>query len=157
MDARLSASTQKSIILVRDFLSHGWKVHQWAQFGGRLLERAALTDSRRRAGTMSDAADGKEEVTPESLIRECCTQHLHMPGLPHTRLMTTQNGYLGLSHPQSEPGDQICLLQGCRLPVILRSCDGGYRVVGETYVHGIMDGEFWNAQDESDMQEFRLK
>ncbi|KAH7413344.1 heterokaryon incompatibility protein-domain-containing protein [Cadophora sp. MPI-SDFR-AT-0126] len=73
------------------------------------------------------------------------------------RLMETDLGYVGTAHSQAHVGDSIALLQGASVPIILRPCNGGYRVVGEAYVHGIMEGEFWEAQDESQMQTFRLK
>ncbi|PVH82980.1 HET-domain-containing protein [Cadophora sp. DSE1049] len=73
------------------------------------------------------------------------------------RMMETSMGYVGTAHSQAHIGDSIVLLQGASVPIILRPCDGGYRVVGEAYVHGIMKGEFWEAQDESQMQAFHLK
>ncbi|KAE8446548.1 hypothetical protein EG329_011880 [Mollisiaceae sp. DMI_Dod_QoI] len=73
------------------------------------------------------------------------------------RMMVTSKGYIGTAHPQSRVGDSIVLLQGASVPIILRSCEGGYKVIGEAYVHGIMEGEFWEAQDEANMQEFYLK
>jgi hypothetical protein len=63
------------------------------------------------------------------------------------QLITTKQGYVGLGHAQAKVGDTVCLLSGCSVPVILRLCDGGYRVVGEAYIHGIMDGEAWEFSD----------
>ena len=74
-------------------------------------------------------------------------------GYDFSRLVTTEKGYIGLAHNQSRNGDSICLLQGCTRPTILWSCEGGYSIVGESYVHGIMDGEFWSPHDESSMQD----
>jgi hypothetical protein len=59
----------------------------------------------------------------------------------------TLQGYVGLGHAQAKVGDTVCLLSGCSVPVILRLCDGGYKVVVEAYVHGIMDGEAWEFGD----------
>ena len=73
------------------------------------------------------------------------------------RMMETSKGFIGTAHPQSQVGDSIVLLQGASLPIILRSCEGGYKVIGEAYVHGIMQGEFWEAQDEAKMENFHLK
>lgn len=73
------------------------------------------------------------------------------------RMMMTEEGYVGMAHAQSRIGDSIALLQGASVPIILRPCDGSYKVIGEAYVHGLMEGEFWRAQDESTMKEFHLK
>jgi hypothetical protein len=72
-------------------------------------------------------------------------------------MMETSKGYVGIARPQSQVGNSIVLIQGASVPIILRRCEGDYRVIGEAYVHGIMDGEFWEAQDEATMQEFHLK
>ncbi|KAK0110806.1 hypothetical protein ONS96_002399 [Cadophora gregata f. sp. sojae] len=75
----------------------------------------------------------------------------------HRRLLTTRKGYVGLAHAQSEIGDMICVLEGCTIPMIVRPCNRGFRLVGDAYVHGIMNGEFWQAQPLSSIQEFDLK
>ena len=53
---------------------------------------------------------------------------------------------MGLGPTTVVQGDVVGVLGGCKVPVVLRGVGGGgggnrYRLVGETYVHGIMDGE----------------
>ncbi|KAL8923091.1 MAG: hypothetical protein Q9208_004775 [Pyrenodesmia sp. 3 TL-2023] len=57
-------------------------------------------------------------------------------------LITTTDGRLGLAPQATEPGDKVCVILGCRSPLLLRP-DGNdnYLVVGECYVDGIMTGE----------------
>ncbi|KAI1116436.1 heterokaryon incompatibility protein-domain-containing protein [Nemania sp. NC0429] len=62
------------------------------------------------------------------------------------RLCTTTNGLIGLAPPNSVPGDRVALLQGGRVPVVLRQGVDGYRLVGEAYVHGAMYGELMDTQ-----------
>ncbi|KAJ3548728.1 hypothetical protein NM208_g870 [Fusarium decemcellulare] len=61
------------------------------------------------------------------------------------RLFVTNAGFMGLAPPSAQPGDVVVLLSGGRVPFIVRkgAADSSeyYRIVGETYVHGIMDGE----------------
>lgn len=72
------------------------------------------------------------------------------------RLYTTEKGYLGLGPASVSPGDTIWIIPGHDKPVILRDAQRGssmgdgegsgsgekrWRLAGETYVHGIMDGE----------------
>ena len=55
---------------------------------------------------------------------------------------TTADGRIGVSARETQPGDQVCVILGCSLPLILRSTERGqYQIVGNCYVHGIMDGE----------------
>ncbi|KAJ2984437.1 hypothetical protein NUW58_g6057 [Xylaria curta] len=62
------------------------------------------------------------------------------------RLFTTKDGLVGLAPPDSVPGDRLALLQGSRVPVVLHQDGDGYRLVGESYVHGAMYGEMMDAQ-----------
>lgn len=58
------------------------------------------------------------------------------------RLFRTEKGYLGMGTISVEPGDQVWVLKGADIPLILRPAkDGRYRLLGEAYVHGIMRGE----------------
>lgn len=43
----------------------------------------------------------------------------------------------------AQNGDHICVLLGGSTPFVLREIDGQdeYKLIGEAYVHGIMDGE----------------
>ena len=57
-------------------------------------------------------------------------------------LISTSKGYIGWAYTQVRRGDHICILSGCSVPVILRSReDGGFYVLGDAFVEGIMDGE----------------
>lgn len=59
------------------------------------------------------------------------------------RIFTTDKGYLGTGTEDVKAGDIICLVSGGDVPYILRSVAGKpkrFALVGEAYVHGIMDG-----------------
>jgi len=63
------------------------------------------------------------------------------------RLVTTGKSSMGLVPEVAETGDLVCVLMGCSVPVILRPVlkdgqeTGHFNLVGEAYIHGIMDGE----------------
>lgn len=58
------------------------------------------------------------------------------------RLIVSDHGYMGIAPENSKQGDTICILFGGRAPFILReTTEGGHHLIGECYVHGIMDGE----------------
>ncbi|KAH7327435.1 heterokaryon incompatibility protein-domain-containing protein [Rhexocercosporidium sp. MPI-PUGE-AT-0058] len=64
-------------------------------------------------------------------------------------LFVTDNGMMGLGPCCATPGDRICLLRGCRVPFLLRkdwkifrrNLKGAYKLVGECYLYGAMNGE----------------
>jgi hypothetical protein len=60
-------------------------------------------------------------------------------------------GYIGLGPAHLSPGDQICILCGAIVPFLLRprrDSKSKYLVIGEAYVHGIMDGEYIERKPE---------
>ncbi|KAI0202586.1 heterokaryon incompatibility protein-domain-containing protein [Astrocystis sublimbata] len=53
-----------------------------------------------------------------------------------------QDPIFGLAPQGSKVSDIVCILLGCSVPVVLSKDRGNfYKVVGESYVHGMMDGE----------------
>jgi hypothetical protein len=57
-------------------------------------------------------------------------------------LFATDSGYLGLAPKGSEVGDAVWIVQGGKVPFILRPTGKeSFRFVGEAYVHGRMFGE----------------
>lgn len=66
----------------------------------------------------------------------------------------TERGYIGMVPPGSERGDMVCVLYGMNTPYVLRAWGGDgegprrrVQLVGEAYVHGIMDGEGMDMED----------
>jgi hypothetical protein len=57
------------------------------------------------------------------------------------RFFVTEKQYFGLAPPQAEPGDKIAFFSGYAVPFILRREGNGYRIIGETHVQGLMNGE----------------
>ncbi|KAF5576675.1 het-domain-containing protein [Fusarium pseudocircinatum] len=57
-------------------------------------------------------------------------------------LFVTDKRRLGWGLLSTRAGDEVWILEGCRVPCLFRpSGDGRYSLVGEAYVHGIMHGE----------------
>jgi hypothetical protein len=64
---------------------------------------------------------------------------------------------VGLIPQNARVGDRICILYGCSVPVVLRKHivpDEGYywQLVGDAYVHGVMDGEAIERVSEEELQ-----
>ncbi|KAH7398122.1 heterokaryon incompatibility protein-domain-containing protein [Cadophora sp. MPI-SDFR-AT-0126] len=78
--------------------------------------------------------------------------------LPGRRFIISAKGYLGMVPGKTERGDVICVFLGSELPVVLRPCIGGYNLVGECYVHGIMEGEAmkWLENGEATVKIFNI-
>jgi hypothetical protein len=48
-------------------------------------------------------------------------------------------GSAGWVPSSAHVGDSVCVFEDCKVPFILRKCDGGYRLIGDCYAHGLMD------------------
>jgi hypothetical protein len=72
------------------------------------------------------------------------------------RLMVADDGRIGLAPMDAQVGDSVVLLEGGRVPYILRQSrqdsKSMYDLVGDAYVHGIMDGEEWTGEDLVDIK-----
>ena len=74
---------------------------------------------------------------------------------PHRKFFRTKKGFIGLGPRSMRQGDLVCILYGGRVPFILRKEGNHYRLVGESYVHGIMEGEAVTKDNE--VREFVLR
>jgi hypothetical protein len=64
--------------------------------------------------------------------------------------ISKEKGWLGLAPIDAEVGDRIALLEGGNVPYILRPKLGEeneWEIIGDAYVHGIMDGEGWKPDE----------
>ena len=62
--------------------------------------------------------------------------------IPDRQFLATEIGALGIGPEKSLVGDEVWVLPGARVPILLRLTSQRSRsVVGETYIHGMMNGE----------------
>ncbi|CAG8983143.1 hypothetical protein HYALB_00004586 [Hymenoscyphus albidus] len=77
--------------------------------------------------------------------------HLYVAASTCSRSLFILNdeSWMGLAPMDSKAGDLIALLEGGGVPYILRpKYEMGetlFEIIGDAYVHGIMDGEAWNS------------
>ncbi|KAF2831184.1 HET-domain-containing protein [Ophiobolus disseminans] len=74
------------------------------------------------------------------LIRACA----------HRAMFISAKGHIGLAPWNAREGDRICILLGGCTPFLLRPVGGEskqYTLEGESYVHGLMAGEVFNAKE----------
>jgi hypothetical protein len=53
----------------------------------------------------------------------------------------TTRGYLGHAPKNAQVGDVVCVIMGAAIPFTLRRTPEGFCVIGQCYLHGIMEGE----------------
>jgi hypothetical protein len=70
---------------------------------------------------------------------------------------TTDESFVGLAYHPVRKGDILCILFGCKYPVVLRPQDGTrYKFIAPTYTDGIMEGEFLGDSNSVKTEEFVL-
>ncbi|KAN0108649.1 Heterokaryon incompatibility protein (HET) domain containing protein [Hyaloscypha variabilis] len=61
------------------------------------------------------------------------------------RFFITKKGYFGMGPAELSEGDQVYILAGGKVPLVLRPVSGSqpdtFELVGDCYIHGVMDGE----------------
>ena len=101
------------------------------------LYRARLWELTRKSieGFYSDRLQ-QADVLKEyhEAVRQACSKRT---------FFVTGNGYIGLGPFFTLPRDNLILVAGVTVPLIMRrTLTGKYRVVGECYVHGLMAGDW---------------
>ena len=56
-------------------------------------------------------------------------------------LFRTTSGYVGMGPKGMLENDMVCIIYGCKMPMILRRKKGGDSLIGEGYVYEIMNGQ----------------
>lgn len=80
-----------------------------------------------------DTSPGTEANKFLATARNSCRQR---------SFIETREGYIGLASQMAQPGDHVCVLLGCKVPILLRPApDLRYQVVGACFVPGLMHGE----------------
>jgi hypothetical protein len=111
----------------------------------------------------SSIKPGSEKVVTEYLRR--VQSVVWMRVLIRTTIGESHNN-LGLAPQSVREEDLICIVYGCSVPVVLRKIfideENGtyyYELIGECYIHGMMDGEAFRILQEMkiDKQEFELR
>jgi hypothetical protein len=67
------------------------------------------------------------------------------------RFGVTDTGYMGLLPSCTEVGDEVHILSGVSIPFVLRRVVGDqrYQIVGDSYIHGVMEGELVTKTDDA--------
>jgi hypothetical protein len=60
---------------------------------------------------------------------------------PGRKFFRSGRRWIGWVPTVAQEGDLLCLFEHYWMPFIVRRTQGGYRLIGEAYVHGIMDEE----------------
>ncbi|KAK2768178.1 hypothetical protein FQN54_000030 [Arachnomyces sp. PD_36] len=77
------------------------------------------------------------------------------------RLYITNEKYIGLGPISLKAGDSVWIIPGAGGPFVLRPCGGDgeggrFLLIGETYVHGVMNGEAAEGMGRGDLEEIEL-
>lgn len=62
-------------------------------------------------------------------------------------MFLTEGGYIGVAPPQAREGDTVFFVKGSRVPLILRPRGDRWELIGDAYVHGVMQGEAFKEEE----------
>jgi hypothetical protein len=109
------------------------------------------------------------EMTLESYLDNSPKEVLEFDGSVMTatcnrRFFISEKGYIGLAPSNAAPGDKIAILFGGKVPYILRrnepqsseNSEATWTFVGDSYVHGIMDGEVIESLERGEVTKERI-
>jgi hypothetical protein len=79
--------------------------------------------------------------------------------LRNASFFLTENGHLGIAPLGKlvEVGDVCCIIFGASVPFLLTPAkEGRHKLIGECYIHGVMNGEIMQRFVESDLSDHRI-
>lgn len=80
---------------------------------------------------------GAARLLDEAWPYECALQDVHKG----RRICVTKGRYMGITTYDTEKGDLLVMFEGFAMPFVLRSKGDDFIIIGDCYIHGIMDGE----------------
>lgn len=122
----------------------------WAHEAGYLAEALRGTDKVSReirdTATLPDAKDG---YTKWSRVANGASRN--------RRFALSAGGLYVLGPKAMEPGDMIYVFLGGKMPFVIRPWGEHWLLVGECYVHGLMDGEIFESLSQGATEEEVLR
>ncbi len=104
-------------------------------------KNSTLPDYTMSLSFLHGLLNGIDEYNLELLVENRNYLNRVSAALSGGKFVISHDGYIGLAPRAVEPGDQICIVLGCTMLLILRPDEyGRHSVVGPCYVHGLMDG-----------------
>jgi hypothetical protein len=68
------------------------------------------------------------------------------------KFFISSRGYMGWLPSAAQENDIVCVFYGCRIPFAIRIAgQNRYQLLGDCYMHGLMDGEAINIDVDSQM------
>ncbi|KAI4118198.1 MAG: hypothetical protein LQ345_001702 [Seirophora villosa] len=135
---------------------------------GRVWSKQDLVNLWQHLGsTPSEALDDESSKPPSALSGSVLygPSELHgyrwavLAAVQNRTFFVTKKGWVGLAPDMVRSGDVLVLIPGMDVPVILRwtgqttSAIVTYYLVGDCYVHGIMQGEFLRAMEAESLKD----
>ena len=104
------------------------------------LLRRRLSDSQ----LLLEYRVGEEESRRVKMVQEACEEIKKQ--CRGRALFVTSKGFIGLGPKDAQLNDEVYTLIGGETPFVLRrtAISNEFRLIGEAYIHGIMNGELWN-------------
>lgn len=94
--------------------------------------------------TLAAISIGGDPASYASLAKNFC----------HNRsFVVTSNGYIGISSLGTQPEDIVAIIFGGGVPYMIRKHDDYFLFVGESYIHGLMNGEAVHKWREGKLKE----
>ncbi|KAK1623772.1 ankyrin and HET domain-containing protein [Colletotrichum phormii] len=119
------------------------------------LWRTPIADREFAYNWETERASGEMFLSYQALRQRKVSEGLKYVNVAIAKLVgrqpfVTDGGYIGLAPLASSVGDEVWIILGADAPFIIssRSLDKCSQIIGEAYVHGIMDGELLKGTTE---------
>ncbi|KIW67526.1 hypothetical protein PV04_06770 [Phialophora macrospora] len=129
-----------------------------ALVGDRSSERKAVQEWYGRACQFAFRQSVRDDIDTTFLLKTLKSTHVHEflnrvqeavwgRTLAAIDLKDEESLSLALCPPETGLDDIVAILYGCSVPVVLRKVRSYYKLIGECFVYGMMDGEAFTGRE----------
>jgi len=131
--------------------------HVSAEAFGRAMLGDLILNNEQHPVKWANSADADEVLEFLKTAKRNNSHYTISQMAMNQKFFITKTGLMGLGHLDTEPGDEVWVLNGGKVPFSLRRRQGGqkldYDFVGRCYVQGIMNGEAFKEENETQTEQ----
>ena len=100
-----------------------------------------LRSVRGRDADLAWPKHGNDPSENEKITLKCKYEFQSNHMAAQRSFFTSDKGYMGLGRTIVQPEDEICIIFGCSVPLVLRKSGRAHILIGPAYIYGMMKGE----------------
>ncbi|KAL2063909.1 hypothetical protein VTL71DRAFT_4403 [Oculimacula yallundae] len=104
------------------------------------------------SGASDSLSQRKDQTSGRIRLEDIVSSDIFDQPTRHRRFFVSSKNHTGLAPAEGQVNDMVCFIFGCPIPFMLRPVNGHFIFLGETYLHGWMNGEVMSLLESGQIQ-----